>query len=365
MKTKFTELVVYAAAFAACANAEAQNNVAIYGIIDTGILYTTNVNANGDSLVKMPSLTGTFPSRLGFRGTEDLGGGNLAVFVLEEGFGPDTGATGQGGRLFGRQAYVGIKGRWGQLSVGRQYTMTYIATQKTDVLGPNILSMSSLDSYLPNARSDNTIAYWGAFDGINVGATYSLGRDVSNAGGPAATNCPGELSRDAKACRQVSFLLGYDSGGYGVNATYDRMRGGPGAAGGLGTSDATDRRLTANGYYMFGDVKFGLGIIDRRMDNGRSVQARSDLYYLGVSVPLTPALILDTQVSQLAVKASPNDARLTVARLTYLVSKRTALYASLGYISNAGQSAIAIDTGGTAGVGKNQVGLMTGIRHTF
>ncbi|MFX5578745.1 porin, partial [Acinetobacter baumannii] len=85
---------------------------------------------------KMPSLTGSFPSRIGFRGTEDLGGGLQALFVLESGFAPDTGAMGQGGRLFGRQSYVGLKSGWGQIMLGRQLNMTYISQLKTDVMGP-------------------------------------------------------------------------------------------------------------------------------------------------------------------------------------------------------------------------------------
>ncbi|MDB5960624.1 MAG: hypothetical protein JWP59_1918, partial [Massilia sp.] len=88
--------------------ASAQSNVTIYGIVDTGLVHTTNVNAAGSGLTKMPTLTGSFPSRLGFRGTEDLGNGLQAFFVLENGLSVDTGNTGQANRLFGRQAQVGL-----------------------------------------------------------------------------------------------------------------------------------------------------------------------------------------------------------------------------------------------------------------
>src|SRR5450830_732782 len=66
-------------------SAMAQSQVTIYGLIDTGVEYVTNANAAGNSVVKMPSLTGSFPSRIGFKGTEDLGGGLQAMFVLEAG----------------------------------------------------------------------------------------------------------------------------------------------------------------------------------------------------------------------------------------------------------------------------------------
>jgi len=55
-------------------SAMAQSQVTIYGIVDTGVVYTTNANPAGNSVFKMPGLTGSFPSRIGFKGTEDLGG---------------------------------------------------------------------------------------------------------------------------------------------------------------------------------------------------------------------------------------------------------------------------------------------------
>ncbi|MBO9536635.1 porin [Herbaspirillum sp.] len=355
-----------ALAGALCAgSAMAQSSVTIYGIIDTGVVYTTNANAAGNSNFKMPSLTGSFPSRIGFKGTEDLGGGLQAMFVLESGFAPDTGAMGQGNRLFGRQSFVGLKGDWGQVMLGRQVNMTYLSGLKTDVMGPNIFAIGSIDPYLPNARSDNAIGYLGTFSGFTVGATYSFGRDTASSGGPAATNCAGEVAGNSKACRQVTAMLGYDGKGFGVTTSYDILYGNTGAANGLSSSDNTDQRVTLNGYVMLGEAKIGAGVIDRRTRAAANTNTDSDLYYLGVSYPFSAALVLDAQISRLDVKNSPNDVNLLVARLTYNLSKRTALYTSVGRITNGGTSAVAIDAGGTVGAGKNQVGVMTGIRHTF
>jgi predicted porin len=61
-------------------------SVTIYGVIDTGVEHLTHANANGDGLARIPSITGELPSRIGFKGTEDLGAGNRALFVLENGF---------------------------------------------------------------------------------------------------------------------------------------------------------------------------------------------------------------------------------------------------------------------------------------
>ncbi|MDP3841204.1 MAG: porin [Oxalobacteraceae bacterium] len=334
----------------------------IYGIVDTGIEYVTNTNSAGKSLVKMPSVTGSFPSRLGFKGTEDLGGDLKAIFVLETGFSPDTGVQGQG-RLFGRQVYVGLKNSYGTLMFGRQVNMTYLSMLKADVMGPNIHGIGSLDGYLPNSRSDNAIAYLGKFADVTVGATYSFGRDASAAGGPAGTNCAGEVAGDAKACRQVTALLAYDTKSFGVATAYDKLYGGPGAAGGLTNSSFNVERISLNGYAMFGEAKVGLGLIKRKTHTASDNTA--DLYYLGVSYPFANDWVLDTQVSRLNVKNSPDASTLLTARATYNFSKRTAVYASAGHIRNDGTAAIAAGAGDTVGAGMNQTGIMTGIRHSF
>jgi len=341
----------------------AQSSVQIYGLVDSGVAYVTNADAAGRSVVKVPTLTGTFPSRVGFRGTEDLGNGLQAYFVLENGFGPDTGTAGQGGRLFGRQALVGLRGDWGSLSLGRQQNMTYLATQKTDVLGPQLFSINSIDLYLPNARSDNAIGYLGTFKGVTIGATWSFGRDASAAGGPSATNCPGEVPGNAKACRQYTGLLGYESKGWGMTTSYDRMYGNTGAANGLGTASNTDTRVTLNGFVMLGATKLGMGVIDRETRASTGL-TESDLYYFGVSHPVG-AYTFDAQAARRDTRHSASDVDMYVARVTYSLSKRTAVYSSLGRMANKGASAVSVDAGGTALAGVSQNGFMAGMRHTF
>jgi predicted porin len=344
--------------------ASAQTNITVYGIIDAAFAHTDNADAAGHSVTKMATLTGSVPSRLGFRGSEDLGNGLSAFFALENGFSPDVGAPGQGGRLFGRQAWVGLKGDWGMLQLGRVPNMTFYAAIKSDVLGPNLFSISSIDLYIPNARSDNAIAYMGTFKGVTVGATYSVGRDASAAGGPAATNCAGEVASDARACRQYTGLLGYDAQNYGITASYDKLYGNTGAAFGLTSSSRYDRRTTLNGYVMLGRTKIGGGVMDRKT-NAMTGITESDLYYLGVSQPFGAALTLDAQVARKNIKGSADDTNMYVARLTYAFSKRSAVYGGIGRMDNHGQAAIALDAGGTVAPGRTQNGVMAGIRHVF
>jgi predicted porin len=362
MKNTLCSAVALTCGLAASA-AGAQTSVQVYGIVDSGIAHLTNVNAAGDSMTKMPSLTSSFPSRVGFRGTEDLGNGLQAFFVLENGLAVDTGTQQQGGRLFGRQANVGLKGAWGSITLGRQLNMTYISQLKTDVLGPHLFAIGSIDPYLPNARSDNAIGYMGNFSGFVVGATWSFGRDASAAGGPAATNCAGEVAGNARACRQYTTLLGYENKEWGMNSSYDRMYGNTGAAGGLTSSANTDVRITVNGFVMLGATKIGGGVIDRdtKASTGRT---ESDLYYLGVSHPIG-LYTIDAQVARRDTKDSGSDVNMLVARLTYSFSRRTALYGAIGRMANKGASAVSLDAGGTVGAGLGQNGLMAGLRHAF
>jgi predicted porin len=116
----------------------AQSSVTLYGIVDTGVEYVSHANTKGEGIVRMPSITGSVPSRWGLRGREDLGGGYSAVFQLENGFNVRGGDAGQGGRLFGRQAWVGLSGPFGTLSLGRQNTMTFYSLLENDIIGPSI-----------------------------------------------------------------------------------------------------------------------------------------------------------------------------------------------------------------------------------
>lgn len=358
----------YAAGFFAAAPVMATaQSVTMYGVIDTGIEYLNHVGSSGASLVRQPSFAATVPSRWGMRGSEDLGGGLKSVFELESGFAPDTGVSNQGGRLFGRRAFVGLRGPLGQIALGRQDTMLFWARLDTDVLTSNIYGIGSLDAYLPNARADNAVSYKGTFGGLTVGATYSFGRDSANAGpAPAGTNCPGENPADQRACREWSAMLMYETNTWGVSAAYDSLRGAPGAFGGLTRSSLKDDRLAVGGYMLLPRAKLGMGLLHR--NNEGSVTPRSDLWFAGVAYDVTPKFVLAGEVYYLKFRHSPNRSWLGAVRGMYSFSKRTSVYATAGYIDNAGQSAVSVSggfTGGNPAPGVNQAGLMLGIKHVF
>lgn len=359
-------LLVWALLAAVTTGARAQA-VTVFGIVDAALEHVTRVGPAGSGLTRMPSLTGSVPSRIGFRGVEDLGGGLRAVFTLEQGFVPDVGGLSQGGRAFGRQAFVGLSGDWGTVSFGRQYTMLFWSILESDVLGPAIYGTGSLDPYIPNARADNALAWRGSFGGWMLGATYSFGRDAVNAGNPAGTNCPGELAGDARACREWSLLVRYDAAGWGAALAQDSIRGGPGAFAGLSSSALSDTRVSVNGYLRFGGSKLSLGAVKRR--NGASpTTPRSDLWYVGGVWPVTPALTLDGEVLKLAYQGSADRAWLVAARATYALSRRTAAYVTAGGLSNEGSLALSVSAGAAGSnpkAGASQTGITAGLRHAF
>jgi len=362
------KIAKYAASLLAVAPllASAQS-VTMYGVVDTGVEFVNNIGAAGNSVVRMNTLTGTVPSRWGLRGTEDLGGGLKSIFVLEGGFAPDSGTANQGGRLFGRQALVGLSNQWGQISFGRQYTMLFWATLDPDILGPNAFGSGSLDSYLPNTRADNAIAYKGTFGGLTMGATYSFGRDTANAGpSPSGTNCAGENPANKSQCREWSAMIGWDQKWWGITAAYDSQRGGPGAFGGLTSSSLRDDRASLAGYVLLDRTKIGAGVI--RRENQGSATPLSELYYIGAAYDITPAFTLAGQVYYLNYQNSDNKAMLYVVRGMYNFSKRTAVYATGGYINNGGTLAMSVSgaqPGANPKPGGQQLGAMVGIKHVF
>jgi predicted porin len=368
-KTALKTLLTASSALAVTAAGAQQ--VTLYGLVDAAVENISNVGAAGGSVTRMPTTTASLPSRWGMRGTEDLGGGLKAVFTLESGFGSDSGVAGQGGRMFGRQALVGLSGDWGTVALGRQYTMLFWSLLDADIIGPMVFGLGSLDSYIPNSRVDNAITYRGKFSNLSVGGSYSLGRDAANPvpNNPAGTNCGGEVAGDSSACREWSVMAKYDQPSWGVAAAIDQMNGGAGSwtALGLTSSALTDKRSTVNGYVKFSDLKVAGGLIHRN-NEGSTATPRSDLYFIGASYPVTPVLQMDAQYAQLKFKDSSNKATFGILRGTYNLSKTTAVYAAVARINNDGASAISV-SGGAGGsnplAGGSQTGLVTGIRVIF
>ena len=130
-------LLAVAAIGAFASAAQAQSSVTVYGILDAGYVgYNTRV-ANGTAVNKTTgnafSSSAESTSRLGFKGTEDLGGGNSAFFTVELGLTPNGAQAVNSGATQNRQTFVGLKRNGvGQFALGTQYTVVHNAVAVTD-----------------------------------------------------------------------------------------------------------------------------------------------------------------------------------------------------------------------------------------
>lgn len=358
-------------------------SVTVYGILDGGIEHITNVKdtANGTqgSLTRMPSITGTVASRLGVRVAREVAPDLKVIATLESGFNFNDGTVGQSTdgknpRLFGRQLFAGVETKYGSFTAGRQYSMLVYGIGDSDLLGPNIYALGSLDAYLPNARFDNSVAWKGTFGKFSAGATYSTGRDKAG-GAPGSGTCAGQIANTSQ-CRGYSAMAKYDDASYGVAWAVDRQYGGTGATAFFFNGSApiaftreqdTDTRNAVNGYLKFqGGHKIGLGYLGRKVQ-AASGSVSSDTYYLEGAYQLTDAILIDGGYHTIRNKDQDRNAHLLVLRGFYNFDPSFATYLSLGHISNSSKAAYAVSVGANISppAGGSQDATMVGIRYKF
>jgi len=209
--------------------AQAQTTVTLYGIVDVGLAYNKvkvnksnagNVNLNGRSSGShIGMISGkNSGSRWGLRGSEDLGDGLRAVFVLESGFSLRNGGSTQNGNLFSRQATLGLASdSWGTLEFGRQLTMGNKYFGDIDPFGTSFTHASMDHSFTAaGIRYDNLVLYRTPdIDGFQFGIGYSFATNQGNAKFKTSNNQRGLTSG-----------IRYLNGPLNVVATYDQMRDG-------------------------------------------------------------------------------------------------------------------------------------------
>jgi outer membrane protein OmpU len=186
----------------------AQSSVSIYGIIDAGITFIDN--QAGKKQYKFADGV-NYGNRLGFMGSEDLGGGSQAVFLLENGFSLGTGSLGQNGRLWGRQAYVGLKNNsWGALTMGRQYDLVRDYLTEMNVGGFASVYAGHQGDFdrISGQQLDNTIKYMSPdMKGFSFGSLFKFG----------------ETAGDFHNGSAYSFGTGYKNGPLNVIGVYTRI----------------------------------------------------------------------------------------------------------------------------------------------
>ncbi|MFM0067073.1 porin [Paraburkholderia aspalathi] len=159
----------------------AQTSVTLYGVLDEGINYTNNVGRGHVYELASGYAQG---SRWGLKGAEELGGGLKAIFQLENGFDVSSGRLNQGGRMFGRQAFVGLSSEpYGTLTFGRQYdsVVDYLAqtTANGNWAGSLFSHPYDNDNTDNSFRLDNSVKYTSpSISGFQFGGVYSFSNDT-------------------------------------------------------------------------------------------------------------------------------------------------------------------------------------------
>jgi predicted porin len=347
------KLLLAAAIGAALSGAAfAQTNVTIYGIVDAGIAYKSNGNPAGNT-VSMESGQQS-GSRLGFKGFEDLGGGLSAIFTLENGLNLDDGKLGQGGRIFGRQAWVGLNGGFGAVKLGRQLTALYSALDQVDPfhinLAGNAQKVFGYGTYAmdPLSRTDNTISYFTPnLAGFTGTVSYGLG----------------ETAGDNTKNRNLGAGASYVNGPLNVQFAYQKADTFA-APVSLGGKSGENRALFIGGTYDFSIVKAHLAYADNKID-GAAGSGKDRNWLVGVSVPVGAAgTVLASytrnDIRDLAAGTSDQYA----IGYTHALSKRTNLYTSYSYLKN--DANVALNTfDDVKGAGANVKQFNVGVRHQF
>ncbi|WP_198117914.1 porin [Massilia rhizosphaerae] len=291
--------------------ASAQSSTTVYGLINIGLVYSKSDVAPTRWGVDSG---GWWGSRLGFRGSEDLGNGTSVIYQLENGFSPDTGTAGQGGRIFGRQSWVGLKGDFGTVRFGRTWTPSYCLL--TDVIDPFEDGMSgAAESFFGrniyaaiDIRTQNAVFYAKQQGPLKAEVSYAFG----------------ETAGSMSANRQISGAFTYTAGklklAYGYQNNNDAN----------GTGAAKLKFVGAN--YDFGFAKLHFGLDRQKTDAAGLAPVDASDLLLGLTIPAGGGRIL-ASYNRLNDRSARNaDMAQYALGYTYALSKRTALFTSIGHI---------------------------------
>lgn len=360
------------------AHAQAQNSVTLYGIVDTGLQYVHN---GGGQSTQISMVSGTQSgSRFGLKGGEDLGGGLKAIFQLENGFNSTTGKLGQGSRMFGRQAFVGLTGStWGTVTAGRQYDPLITLVQPVqgdNFLGGFFTTPGDIDNADNSVRISNSLKWVSpTWSGLQLSAMYSFS-------GIAGSTGSGQTYSGAAGYKSgpVSLAVGYlhiDNGNAALSArtttSADSLFNSS-----VNNAYASSRSINitrAGANYAIGPVILGgYYSFSQYNPDASSTFTRAEKYHNAeVYAVWNVSAQIQTQIGYDYLK-STGDSSAKQNQFTigadYVVSKRTDFYAVAAYAH----------AGGTNGTGKaqavigsldvdsgasSQAAVVVGMRHRF
>ena len=317
----------------------------LYGVADLG--YNTDKKTVGVNATKVTGLTSILSgSRFGMKGTEDLGGGLKANFLMEYSVQPDESTT----SMANRQSYVGLEGGFGSVNLGRQYTQIHGVQGAFDANG-NATAAGWLGGGTSTVRQSNAIVYTTPnFSGFT--AALELGHAEV-----AQTS-----SVTGNAGNTTALGLNYANGPLTVKAATETIKltalsyAAPGIASAVALSDAlANRKANSIGAsYDLGVAKLMAVSTSAKAgsaaDNGKVTTTN-----FGVSVPMGAVTLNATASNGKYVDGGAASVKTSgfQAGANYSLSKRTTAYALLGTGKNKATTETKHDT------------FAIGVRHTF
>jgi len=335
-------LIAVAALATLAVSAQAQSSVTLYGNVDASLAYVkTKVKGAGSSTttgVESSVLTDSF---FGLKGQEDLGGGLKAIFKLESSIDVDTGAQADG-NFFGKNAYVGLVGGFGTLTLGNQESLFKTEAAAFDAFGSSRL-MAASNTLFVGATAlggswQNTIGYTSPnLNGLTLSAQHSARE--TNAGKSALTVNGGATAVAAN----------YSAGALGLSAVYGDVRNTAGAAGA-----EQNKAWLLGASYDFGAVKGFAQYGQDKMEDASGADEKAKFFQIGAVVPVTQAGAVHASYGQTKV----DDAKARQFSLAYHhgLSKRTSVYAGVTYTKDEQLFSITED---------KTTALAFGLRHAF
>lgn len=374
MQKKLIALAVAAAA----GSAFAQTNVTMYGIADVGYLNATGKQVAPTGNNKFSGIQSGLlsTSRLGFKGTEDLGNGLKALFTIETALQMDANQTGDtvtngastqaNSGVFGmnRQSFIGLSGGFGTVVAGRLQTPVsdfyskYAPLGGSGTLDPVLQVQEEVGAAGSTDRVDNAVAFVSPnFSGLTMKAAYSFAGELKGNAVPVT-----DTTTNAKRSATV-LAADYDNGPLSVGGVY-RVLGD--SSNNNGTANNGDKQWSLGTSYNFGVAKAFATYQKASFDNGVNAAKKYKTYSVGVAVPVSAA---GTVVASYAVSKDTNQvddfgAKGYTLAYTHGFSKRTTGYA--GYTVLDGRKDQAVNLGGViAGLDKKSSGFALGLRHSF
>jgi predicted porin len=357
MKKSLIALAVLAS-FAGVASA--QSSVTLFGIVDATLAHGSGSASNKTQLTN----SGYNSSRLGFRGTEDLGGGMSASFWLEAGLNNDDGqgaatnsnnqATGAGaavagrqGLTFNRRSTVSLAGGWGELRLGRDYTPQFWNLTVFDPFGTNGVgttqTLNSIVTGVTAVRASNSIGYFlpGNLGGFYGQVQYYLGENNSNV-----------ANKDDGT--GYGLRLGFANGPFNVALGLSRTK--------YAAGDVQQNNIA--GQWDFGVAKL-MG--EYSFDKNEAVTSgKGKGYLIGGLIPVGAGEIrLAYSRYKVELAAATPTAKKYAIGYDYNLSKRTVLYATYAHVSNSGGSGQALNGATLTSPNDSSSGYDFGIRHAF